>query len=127
MVGIAPRWVLQALNGAKTLTLYLNSHHLSNPRPTTRCRGRCLRGALDRPPSEPRLCRRRNLRIARLGRTGPSPWPSCGSHRVLGEGSEGGRSPPSEFSQPACATASSSSVPWPSPSATGTSATTSGG
>src|SRR2546426_4796058 len=25
---------------------------------------------------------------------GPSPWPSCGSHCVLGGGSEGGRSPP---------------------------------
>ncbi len=35
-----------------------------------------------------------NLRMARLGRTGPSPWPSCGSHCLLGGGSEGGRSPP---------------------------------
>src|SRR6266498_1688221 len=32
---------------------------------------------------ERRLCRR-SLRIARLVRTGPTPWPSCGSHCVLG-------------------------------------------
>src|SRR6266702_3222136 len=41
-----------------------------------------------------RRLRRRNLRIGRLGRSGPSPWPSCGSHCVLGGRSEGGRSPP---------------------------------
>src|SRR6266581_9518396 len=42
---------------------------------------------------ERRLCRR-NLLDTRLGRRGPSPATSCGSHCVLGGGSEGGRSPP---------------------------------
>src|SRR5439155_7993405 len=35
-------------------------------------------------------------RIARLGRTGPSPWPSFGSHCVLGGGFGRGAKPPSE-------------------------------
>src|SRR5437867_9977591 len=44
---------------------------------------------------ERRVCRRKLL-DARLGRRGPSPATSCGSHCVLVGGSEGGVKPPSE-------------------------------
>jgi hypothetical protein len=54
--------------------------------------------AADLPPDlSPGLCRR-DLRIGRLGRTGPSPWPSCGSHGVPGGGLGGGRRGPLRFS-----------------------------
>src|SRR6266545_4882594 len=38
-----------------------------------------------------------SFRTARLGRRGPSPAPSCGSHYVLGGGFGRGAKPPSEF------------------------------
>jgi len=44
---------------------------------------------------ERRLCRR-NLWMARLGRRGPSPATSCGSHCVLGGGFGRGAKPPAE-------------------------------
>ncbi len=52
-------------------------------------------GRVGPPPFARRHCRR-NFRIARLGRVGPSPRPSCGSHCVRGEVSERGRCPRSE-------------------------------
>src|SRR5712691_1303372 len=47
-----------------------------------------------------RRLRRRDFRIARLGRQGPSPATSCGSPCIRGEASEGGRSPPPSYLAP---------------------------
>src|SRR2546428_139117 len=56
---------------------------------------RASRSASDQPPFERRLLRR-NLWMARLGRRGPSPATSCGSHCVLGGGFGRGAKRPSE-------------------------------